>query len=445
MQVTTEKREGGKIALTINLEPGALPREVERVYRELGQRLSIPGFRPGKVPRALLERQVEPEAAQAQAIERLVDEAYPQALDQAGLEPLEKAELESAQVQEDGSLLIKATVTARPEVQLGQYRELTGARRVPAVTPEQVQAELDRLRGRDATFREVRDRPIKEGDLVVVDYDLHHEGALLEGKGVQGYPLEVGQDRIFPELNEALAGAGPGQEVRFSVSYPANLPDQELAGKTVEVVATPRSVRERTLPEAKETAQRLGAGSVHKLETTIRETLEAMAQRSAEQELEQDLLRQVVEASYVEAPEPLVERELASRLAEAEQEVARQQVSLDDYLRRQGVDPEQWRRQQMVEARSEVKRALIVDEIGRREQIEVTPEEVEAEVEAIAQGQQQPAAQVRRRLERSGALRRLVNRIYQHKIIRLLVDSAQVTEQELAPEPAPEGQAGPEQ
>jgi len=433
MQVSTAKLDGGKVQLSITLEPEALQREVEQVYRDLGRRLNIPGFRKGKVPRALLERQVSAEAAQAQAIEHLVDEVYPQALDQVQIEPLDKAELEAAEVQEDGSLLIRATVTARPEVRLGEYQGLRATRHQVKVNKEQVQAEVDRLRARYSSFKEVKGRPIAAGDLVVVDYDLYAGEQKLEGKSVQGYPLEVGADRIFPELNEALEGAGPSQEVRFEVSYPADLPDPELSGKTVQVVVTPRSVRERALPSTEALAKRLGLASARELTDTIRKTLADTAEHAAEHELQDELIRQVVEGSYVEAPEVLVARELESRLAEAREEASRSNLELEELLRRQGVAFDQWRREQLISARADVKRALILDEIGRQEQVEVTDEELENELAAIATAENQPPAQIRRRLGPAG-VRRLINRLYQRKILQIMLDHARVGTEEVAPQ-----------
>ncbi len=441
MQVSSEKLEGGKVALSVTLEPEALSRKIDEFYRDVARRASIPGFRKGKVPRALLERQFTPEMAQAQAIEDLVDEVYPAALDEAGLEPLDKGELESADVQEDGSLVIKTTLTVRPEVQLGEYKGLPAVRRRQEVTDDMVQAEVDRFRARYATFQPVEDRPIKEGDMVVVDYDLYADGAKLEGKSVQGYPLEVGADRIFPELNEALEGAGPGQEVRFTMSYPADLPDADLAGKTVEVVVVPKSVRERRLPTEEETAQRLGLQSAEELRSEIREGLTHMAEHEAEHELEDSLIKQVVESSFVEAPEVLVEREMEHRLGEATAEAQRRNApDLDTFLRRNDIDPDEWRAEQEVAARADVKRALIVDEIGRRENVEVSEEQIATELAGLAERRNETVEQTQKALGKAG-LRRLVNRLYEHNIVDLLVANAQITDEPVAApaqeEPAP--------
>jgi len=435
MQVTTSKVEGGKTELTITLEREALERATRRVYREVGQRAKVPGFRPGKVPQAILERLIEPEAAREQAIEDLLDEYYPKALEQAGIHPLEPGEFSSHEVQEDGSVVLKATVTARPEVRLGQYKGLQLVRRRIPVTDEQVEAEIARMGLRYGTYRPVADRPIRPGDLVVVDYDMYLGDQKLEGRSVQGYPLEVGADRIFPELNEALEGAGSGQEVRFEVTYPADLSDPELAGKTVEVRATPKNIQERVSLSPEEVASRMGVADAEALRTAVREALESMAEEAAHRDLDEEAVRKAMEGSYVDPPEVMVQQEFERRIQEAEQEATRQGGQLDDILRRQGADPEEWRREQMIAASNEVKRALILDAIGRAENVQVSEEEIEAQVAALAESEGQPVAQVRRRLQSSGGLRRLANRLYNHKIMHVIVDNAQVTDE---PVPAAE-------
>jgi trigger factor len=267
---------------------------------------------------------------------------------------------------------------------------------------------------------------------LLVEGERHDQGS------ATGYPLEVGSDKLFPELNESLVGARVGEERRVPVTYPADFHRPELAGKSGEFAVTIGQVKERVLPELTDEFARehTSITSVEKLGERIRRTLEAVAEAMAESNLRNELLGQVVEASQVEVPAAPVEREVARRAEAVEEDVERQGASLESYLARRGLSEQAWRRSLAVEARNDIRRALVLDAIGRAEKIEPTDKEIERELAEQAKEEGRTPEQVRRRLERADDLDRIVNRVYHRKVMEFLVRNAEVTSETAAAQEA---------
>jgi trigger factor len=443
MQVTIDRQDDGRVALSIEVDAQAMDRAVARVYHQYGRRLSVPGFRKGKVPQAILERYLSPEDAAEEAIEDLAGEGFRQAVEEHRLSPVGRATLEKSDRRDDGSVVITAVVPVRPEVVLGPYKGLKAAKTVAEVTDEHVAAELDKLRGRHAEYRQVEDRGVEAGDLAIVDATLLIDGQPHEQGSATGYPLEVGSDTLFPELNESLIGAGVGEERRVPVTYPADFHRPDLAGKSGEFVVTVRQIKRRELPELTDDFVRrhTSVPSADELRQRIRNTLEAVAEAMAESNLRSSLVDQVVAGSQVEVPAPMVEREAGRHQAALERELDEQGATLDAYLSRRGLSEAAWRRSLEVEARGDVRRALVVDALGDAERLEPAEAEIDAEIALLAREEGRSPEQTRRRLERAGELDRIINRVYHRKVMEFLVQAAEITTEQAAEapdQPAPE-------
>jgi trigger factor len=351
---------------------------------------------------------------------------------------VDRAEVSEPEFADDGALRFTASFTRQPEIGLGGYKGLQGSRRVSKVTDEQVGSELERLRARRARYEELAEADaIEKGDLVVVDYEMYVEGERREDASATGYPLEVGEDQLFPEMNEALVGAKVGETREFEVSYPEGHSDESLRGKTAQFKATAREARRRRLPElndefAKEIAD---VDTLEELRKRVRERLEAISNAMADDDVNTQLLRMVSEGAALDVPEALVDRELTNRMEQIEQQLDRRNLTLPEYLRNVGRSYEDWRADIEAESRQAVRSALVVDEIGERESIQVTEEELHEEMHRRAEMEGVDEEQVRERLGDSGELRRMVNRLYHRKIVQFLRDNAEVTEEEVEPEP----------
>ena len=433
--VSQETSTDGMVTLVVKADPEEVRLAVDGVYRDLARRANIPGFRKGRAPRALLEQQVSIEEARGMAAEDLAAPAVVEGLKQAGIEPFTIPKLDKTDLEADGSAAFTATVLPKPPIELGEYQGLQALRPAVEVTEEQVEGQIYHTRERHARYEPVTDRAAESGDLALVDYDLVIAGEVVEGQSTHGYPCQTGGDTLFPELNEKLPGLKPGEQARIPASFPPDHPDAALAGKEGEYVVTLGELKTRAVPELTDEMAREthGVESADELRQAVRQLLEKMAGDEAEDRLRGELVDQVVAGSRVTVPLALVRREAAARLDQLETDLRGQGRSLQEYLRERGLEVERWLRNEEVDARGDLERMLVLDEIARREGIEVTEEEISDEVSSIAQRIGSSSDRLRRRLKERD-LDRLTDRIQRHKVLQFLVDHADITnEGEAAP------------
>jgi trigger factor len=422
---------------------------VQKVFQETARTISVPGFRPGKAPRSLIEARINMDLVRQEALERLTQTSYIEALDQHQLNPIDRAQIQEPKLEEDGSFNFSATLSVLPEIKLGPYQGLKAAKTVLPVTDEAVETEVTRLLRRQASFISDPERAIEKGDLVIIDYDLSVEGQAVENAGVRGYPLEVGQDSLFPELNDALLGAKMGETCQVESRLPQTFPDPALADKSATFSVTIKEVKTLSLPELTDefVQKMMGLDNVAALRQKIRDLLTEAAARQAQNSLRDNLLSQVVEASEFELPKILVARYVNSQESEILEQLGGDEKKLDDYLTHHGHTRQAWRENLEREARRQVKNFLIINEIEKQENIEVLEEELAPIVEQLASQEKVSVPAKRRALEESGELESLINRIGRGKVLQLLEDKAEITEEqgEVAEAAAASEEKAPEQ
>jgi trigger factor len=450
VQVDLNQLAGGQVELSVRVPPEPVAAVKDRVVEALARRANIPGFRKGKAPRALLHRYLDQDAVDEQVIEHLVSDAYEAAVEKAAIKPLDRARIADAALADDGSLTFKATVTLRPEITLGDHKGLTAARRISPVTDAQVDAEIERLRSRRAQYVDLpKGAGIEKGDLAVVDYDMIVEGEKREDASASGYPLEVGADQLFPELNETLLGAEPGDIRDLSITYPADHSDQTLAGKTATFKVTVKQARRRQLPALDDefAAQVSDLQSLADLRGRIRRNLEAVGTALAEEDVREQLVRQVLESASLDVPEAIIGREVDRRVDDITGELERRGLSLNQHLAQSGRSFDDWRADIEADARQAARRALVLDEIGEREKIQVTEEEIHEEIRRRAEAEGMNEEQLRERLSDSAEFNRIVTRLYHRKIVQFLLDNAEVADEvvEAALEEEPQEAEEPEE
>jgi len=425
LTVERDDKQDGSAVLAITVSAPDVERHIAEVYRRHARRAELPGFRRGKVPPALLERHMPREKAQEEAVSALVEEAYDQALKQAGIEPLQDAELEQAEVQKDGSLAIQLSVIPRPQIALGEYNGLARTVEMIPVGEEQVEAEIQRLRQERAQWAPTSE-PAAAGDLVIVDYSLEDDGKPVEGYSTEGYPCLVGNDKLFPELNEALIGAAAGEQKRIPKQAPA---DPAQAGSDVrqgELVVTVREVRRHVVPSLDESLaeQLIGVANVEELQKRVKDRLERVAEADFRARAAEELANKAVDNAKVELPARAVAGVLEGRLAQMRREVEERGSTLDAYLEQEGLTLSELRRNIEAQSRADLKRRLVLDAIGRQEGIEVTSSDVMEQAAAVAVAQGLTAAGARGLLRSRSQLRRLVNLSYLRKVEQFLLQHA---------------------
>lgn len=437
MKATLERREGHTAYVRVEVEPEEVTRALERASRQIARRLVIPGFRPGRAPRALVERRVGREALVEEALEHLLPEAYARAVELTGIEPIDRPRIEDLGRLEEGQpLTFRAVVTVRPEVELPDYRALRVAPEPVQVEPEHVERVLERLRQQHATLVPVDDpaHAVQPGDVVTLDFRGEDpEGQPVAGARGEGVLAEVGADQLRPEFERHLLGMRAGEERTFELTFLDDDPEEALRGRTVRFTVRVRDIRRKELPALDDDfAAVLGYGSVEDLRRDVQNRLQHRLAADAEQRRREQVLRQVVEGARVDVPDVLVERRVDELVDDLRRDLERQGTSLEAYLSGAGKDLEQLRAELRPRAEQAVRTELVLDAIARRERIAVTEADLAREAELLARGSGRTLAEIRRLLRHPEVRRRVVADILARKTVERL---AQLT----LPEPPDAG------
>jgi len=438
MHVDVERRPGCQVALTVTVEPAVIEEQMERLFQKVARRVKIPGFRPGKAPRQLIEAQIDRGALMRDAVEDVIEATYKDALREQQIEPLEQGEIEDVKTSEDMTLTYRVIVSARPQVELPEYTSLEVNYTATQVTDEQVDAEIARLRERTSEMNEVPDAPIEQGDLVTIDYMMTVNGEPYPEGEVSGYPLEIGSDTFFPELNEGLLGAKEGETVTINKTFPEDYSNKDLAGKSAEYAVTVQQVRRTVAPETTdEWVKAITNGTIEtmdELRDRIRENLKELAARMDRDNIREELVRQVVSKSTLEVPNTMVDEEYSRLMDELESRLARQHMTMEDYAELYNRSVADIENEQTILARDFVRRSLVLQEVARREKIYVTDEDLEALMimDSYQQGEhdmekiRKQLKNKRKEMEKSGRLDQLAGRLFQEKILSFLEKAANV-------------------
>jgi len=402
----------------------------EKVARDIARVARVPGFRPGKAPVTLIRRRFADDI-QGEVVQSLVPEYLEKALDEKKLVPVTRPEVDKVEFKEGEPLKFRAVFEVLPEFELGDYKNLKVEIESLEVGDAQVDKAVDELRDRSATFVPIEGRAAKDGDFVLIKLNGTPVGG---GEQVQADNIlcHLGAEETLESFTENLRGVSAGETKRFRTEYPKDYPDPKLAGKTYDYIAEVQGLKEKKLPEAndefaKDAASTLGAEgngitNLAQLRARIRENLEtAKDQRQAAQSREK-MLDLLVKQHDFPVPEALVENQLDVRL----ERVVRSLVA-------QGVDPRavnvDWvslRNRQRDRAVDDVKAELILDRIATAEKIDATDEDVEKEIETLAQRSGESATAIRSRLTKQGALARMKSKLRSDKTIEWLYRTAHI-------------------
>lgn len=429
MKVTLEKKEKNQVQLEVHVDPDRVEKAYDRAFREVSKEVRIPGFRPGKAPRPIVERTVGVDYIKNQAFEKfLLPEVYPAALEEGKVEPIAEPHVELLSFEKDQPLVFKATIEVRPEVTLGTYTGLAIAGPKAEVTDADVEARLDQLRDAKATL-ETADRAIQMGDVVDADFTGKVDGVEFEGGKATHYSIEVAPGRFIEGFVEALVGLKAGDTKSADLQFPADYPNQELAGKAVTFDFLLHEVKARKQPELDDAfAAGEGAESLAALRTSLREQLAAERTEARDIELRKQLIEKVVANSEMEVPESMVARESDFLL--------QQQANM---LSQQGIDPnriftketiETWRANTRPEAEKRIRTSLTLGEIARKEGIAPTEEEIEEAIGEYARSYGVDRDQFRAQVIRNGAWPQIADEVLSNKIIEWLFERAHVTDAE---------------
>jgi len=420
--------------IKIEIEPKIVRETFDRISERFAKQVNVPGFRRGHAPRSVVSTRFKSEI-RGEVLRELVPEAVHNAIEEHELatigEPDVHIDTDNAlqRIGED-PISFHVNLEVLPKVELGQYKGIDATRRVRPVSEADVDRLADGLREASASLQPVENRGSQLGDTVTVNF----HGKFLdtpeeEDINVQDVDVTLGSEGVQKEFTDNLVDLRVDDEKTFVVDYPPDFSSKGLAGKKVEYTGKVSAVRIKELPEVDdEWARSLGDefDSVETLRTKIREDLEKRAGAEAEQRLRSELMRKLLETHQFEVPESLVEHQLNYLL----EGVMRDMIGKGIDPRTQDLDWERAREELRVQAEKDVRGSILLEKIAEEEQIDISNDEIESEIEAIAQASRQPKEQVRGVLTKQGGERSIANRLRNRRALDLLLENAQVTDAE---------------
>jgi len=414
----TETSSSTRREIAVEIPVEEVTRETASLIQKYQKLARIPGFRRGHVPASVI-RQRFAEDLKSDVVEALVPRYFRKEADRQGLIPVSQPQVTDLHLKDNEPLRFKASFEVMPEIKVEGYKELRAERPDVAVTDEEVEQSLNGAREQHATFTSVEGRALADGDYAQVSLD----GQPKDGDGkpvhMDEVLVEIAGKNTMPEFTENLRGASPGDERVFEVTYAQDAQEQRLAGKTFTYTVKVQSIKQKSLPELDDQfATQLGEfKTLDEVRQRIREGMESERKHAAEHEAKDKLVAELVKRSDFEVPEALVDRQVDVRLERGLRALAAQGMKTEDIKK---MDLNRLRVGQREQALQEVKASLLLDKIAEEEKIEVSDEEIDREIEALATQSKQTPEAIRARLTRDGALDRIRNRIRSEKTLDFL-------------------------
>jgi trigger factor len=390
VKVDTERKPGSQVVLSVEVDADQVSKSIDQAYSRLAPRVRIAGFRPGKAPRPMIEREIGWPALRQEALDLLLPTAYNSALDEAGLDPIDVPRVEVQQFDRGQTMRFTATVSVKPEITLKEYKDIRVPRPRTEIGDVDVDQAIERLRGRFAELHAV-ERPVQAGDFLTVDTHILKSGAVLIGESQTDAQLEVDRERLIPGLADGLTGQAIGESRDIRLTLPADYPKKDLAGSDVIFRVTVKSIKERRLPALDdELARQVGRGqTLAELRQEVRDELQEAAHQADEQRFENDVLKALDERMEAEIPEALIDREVNRRLRELELRLQEQGVKMERYLEYTNSSLDVMKAEQRPQAVQKVRLELALETVAEREGLTVSDAEIEEAVtNALAEDEQ---------------------------------------------------------
>ena len=424
MRVSVEEISPIKKKVNVEVPEDQVIKEVDSFYRELSQKAKIKGFRPGKVPRNILERHFK-DYVKTEVIQKLIQESYPQALSEAKLHPVSNPLIDPGEMEGGKPFQYAATIEIKPEIKLEGYIGLKIEGKKEGVKDEEVEERLKNLQNIHAQLKTISDpRPIQPGDFVIIDYEASMENKPLDEGKATDFTVEVGSGRFIPDLEEKLVGLKPDEEKAIEVSFPEDYGYKKWAGKTLSFHVKIKEVKEKILPTLDdEFAKDLGDySSLEDLRLKLREEIEKEKKLILERQLKDQMVEQLLQANSFEVPESLVEEQTRTLVSDTKMRLATQGVDFKNL----GVSEEKLQGDYREMAQKQVRTFLILEKIADQEGITVTDGEAEDRVREISERIHQKFDVVKRYYDKNGLIPEVKAGIMSEKILNFLLEKANV-------------------
>jgi len=438
MKVQLEKIEKNTAYLKFEIDAEEFENAMQEAYKKTAKRFAIPGFRRGKAPRTLIERHYGPEVFYEEAAEILLPEAYRKAVEENKLEPVDQPTYDIEQIEKGKPLIARAEVVVKPEVNIKNYKGLEVEKVVYNVTDEDVEKELKTLQERNARLIAVEDRPVQKGDIAVIDFEGKVDGKPFEGGKAENYPLEIGSKTFIEGFEDQLIGMSLGESRDINVKFPKDYHNKDLAEKEAVFSVTLKEIKQKELlPLDDEFAKDVSEfDTLDELKNDIRKRLEERIKAFEDGSLKASIVRKLKEQTEIDVPQVMIDREIDRLVMDFAINLKMRGFDLKTYMETAKLTPQDIRNQFKDKALDNIVTSLILEEVGRRENVTVSDEEVEKEIEKYAEMAKKSLEDYKKSLKPED-IAAINDNILTRKIFDILIENAQITEKkvdELEPE-----------
>ncbi|NMB27999.1 MAG: trigger factor [Tissierellia bacterium] len=426
MNSVLEKKENNKAVFSIEISEDKFEKAIQKAYFKNRNRFSVPGFRKGKVPRKIIEMNYGEGIFYEEALNTLLPEAYDKAVEDLELEPVDTPEVDIEQLEKGKPIIIKIEVTIKPEVKLGDYKSIEIEKIEYNVTDEDVDKELKAIQEMNGRIIDAGHRETKEKDILTIDYEGYVDGEQFEGGTAEDQKIEIGTGKFIPGFEEQLVGKKKGDKVDVKVVFPEDYFEESLKGKEALFKVTIKEIKEKELPIlddefAKDVSE---FDTLEEYKESIREKLKKEAKDREQIEIENKVIEKVIELSEMNIPEVMIDNQVQNEVGQFEYRLRMQGLDIKQYLELTNTTIEDFKEQIRPLADKKVRADLVLEEIGKVEELEITDKDIDGELERLAIEYNQEDIEKFKEDMKKGDLGYLKSGIMRDKTIELLVKNS---------------------
>ncbi len=428
MTVTIEKLDNNEVKLNIEIESSVSSWEYDKACKKLAQRVNVPGFRQGKAPKNILEKYVGIAAIQREVLDSLLPTVFENAIEENKFDLVSAPSIESYEFADDKSLKVIAKFELKPEVKLDNYKGIEVEIEEFKQADDAVEKELNNLAERFSELKDITDRKSTATDLVNIDFDGYVDGEEIKGGSAKNYVLDLAHSNFIPGFAEQLVDKNKGEEFKINVKFPDEYHDEKLKGKDAEFNIKLNAIKERILPEINDDfAKRVNAKfeTLDALKEDIKQYLENGAKMENERRISNAVYEKLINSTEIEIQETMINREIQALMGEFKQRVNMQGGNFDEMLEKEG--HQKVYDQLKEEAIKRLKTSLIVGKIAQDENLSVTPEDIQAKINELANIYRTTTDNIVSEIQKNAnILHSLNSQVISEKVTRILIDNAKV-------------------
>lgn len=386
MSVQVEKLEKNMAKLTIEVSSEEFENAIAKAYKKNKNKISMPGFRKGKAPRAMIEKMYGKGIFYEDAANSIIPDAYADAAKESELEIVAQPEIDVTQIESGKPFIFTATVALKPEVTLGEYKGIEVEKKEVEVTDEEVEAEINKVRESNARMLDIDDRATQDGDTVLIDFDGYVDGKQFEGGKADDYSLVLGSHSFIDNFEEQLVGKNIGDDVEVNVTFPENYQAEELQGKPAVFKVRIKEIKVKELPELDDDfAQDVSNfDTIAEYKEDLKKKLTENKEEALKREREEAVIGKIIENAQMDIPEQMVDAQTRQMTQEFAQRLSSQGLSIDQYMQFTGLTPQKMLEELKPQALKRIQSRLVLEAVVAAENIETTEEELDKEIENMA-------------------------------------------------------------